>query len=106
MKEYKVGKAKPYFREYLNTELESRTEDNENYSLRAFAKFLEIDPSLLLRIMTGKQSLSLNKAQEIAEKLKLDQEEREKFVVSVADSYKCKSLKRIDSSFTDCEEEC
>ncbi len=97
-----MGAKKFYFREHLDTELKRRINDNANYSLRAFAKFLEIDPSLLSRIMQGKQSLSLNKAQEITEKLKLDREECEKFIVSVADSYKCKSLKRIDSSFTDC----
>lgn len=42
------------FKEILSKELESRSKKNAGYSLRAFARDLQIDPSNLSKILTGK----------------------------------------------------
>ena len=45
------------FRKYLQTELLQRCKKNPSYSLRAFAKSLDVDPSTLSKILKGKRPL-------------------------------------------------
>lgn len=42
----------------LETEFQRRKTSNSKYSLRAFAKFLELDPSYLSKLLKGKRPLS------------------------------------------------
>jgi plasmid maintenance system antidote protein VapI/DNA-binding transcriptional ArsR family regulator len=50
--------SKREFRHILQDELTSRCAKNPNYSLRSFAKFLEISPSALSAIINGKRPLT------------------------------------------------
>lgn len=78
---------------------------NSNYSLRAFAMFLGLDPSLLSRILSEKEIPSLDTADIICQKLKLPLEEAKAFMQSVADEKICISLHKINPDYTDCENE-
>lgn len=60
---------------YLSTELERRKKSNPRYSLRAFAKLLNLDPGYLSCVIAGKRILSMTAAQKIAVALKLDDKE-------------------------------
>ena len=46
------------FRGFLERELTRRMEDNPSYSLRAFAQHLDVDPSLLSKVITNKRKPS------------------------------------------------
>ncbi|WP_372368749.1 hypothetical protein [Candidatus Uabimicrobium sp. HlEnr_7] len=98
-----MGKQKPFYILYLENELQRRIDNNCNYSLRAFAKSLEIDASFLSKILLRKQPLALKKAEHLAQKLHLQSSQRKKFILSIADDQKCFSLKKVDGDLTDCK---
>ena len=56
---------------------------NPRYSLRAFAAFIQISPSKLSEIWSRKKGLSLKRAQDICERLKLENDEASIFLTSV-----------------------
>lgn len=55
VKNYYKGEA---FHEFLNSALSQRKERNARYSIRSFARLLEIDQSLLTKVLNGQRSLS------------------------------------------------
>ena len=61
------------YREILINELEQRQLNNENYSLRAFARDLGVAPSRLSEILRGKQGLSRERARQVSKKLGYDE---------------------------------
>ncbi len=56
---------------HLNLTFLQRTERNPNYSLRAFGRDLEIDPSLLSRLMKGKRKFSRQMVKRISSELQV-----------------------------------
>ena len=68
------------FLQFLQQELERRCQKNPRYSLRSFAKYLEIDPSALSKILNGKRPLGKRLIRRFAFKLALTQEETLKFL--------------------------
>lgn len=70
------------YREILRNQLQRRQEVNSKYSLRAFALRLEISPSKISEILSGKKRLSVDRAEVIANKLGLSPQEKELFVLS------------------------
>lgn len=72
-----------YFLKKLHDVLAQRQSSNSSYSLRAFARDLDIDPSQLSKIMTGKRVISSELAAQIAQRLKLDHAETMLFQESV-----------------------
>lgn len=64
---------------YVRDELEMRQKRRPQYSMRAFARDLEISPSFLCEFLAGRQGLSRARAQWIAEKIKLTSEQSEHF---------------------------
>ena len=48
------------FQTCLRNELERRCKANPAYSLRAFAKFLGVDPSFLSKVLSGKREVTRN----------------------------------------------
>lgn len=60
------------YHEVLQTEFERRKLGNSSYSLRAYARDLGLSAPRLSQIMSKKSGLSVENAQEIAAKLKLD----------------------------------
>ena len=61
-----------HYREVLSNELENRQRVNSNYSLRAFAKSLGINPTTLSMVLQGKRSLSAESAHKICDALGMD----------------------------------
>lgn len=57
------------YREQLNAELSRRRMANPQYSLRAFARGLELSPAFVSKLLRGEKDLSMETALSIAEKL-------------------------------------
>ncbi len=76
---------KHYHIQVLNEEFSRRLERNARYSLRAFAGHLQIHPSALSRILSGKQKLSRSAAVGVAKRLALGRETSRLFLQSVAE---------------------
>jgi uncharacterized protein (TIGR02147 family) len=60
---------------FLNNILELRIKTNSSYSLRAFARDLQLSPSLVSQVLSNKNNLSCKHAFSVAHHLKLNQEE-------------------------------
>ncbi len=58
-----------HIRAYLNSQLEQRMNKNSKYSLRAFAKYLDFEPSFLSKLLSGKRSITTQTYQKITTKL-------------------------------------
>lgn len=58
----------------LDQELRNRSKNNPAYSLRAFAKFLEVSPALLSLILNGKAPVSRKMAEKVCAKFILSEE--------------------------------
>lgn len=72
----------PQFREFhafLKREYLSRCSRNKRYSVRAFAKALDSDPSTLSKILSGKRNLGLKSIEHFGKKLGLNSEQIEVF---------------------------
>lgn len=63
------------FRAYLQHVLNCRCRENSQYSLRAFAKSLEVEPSALSKILNGKRSITPRMFERLSGKLNLKEEE-------------------------------
>lgn len=74
---------KQSYRDYLIEAFEQRKEKNSAYSLRAFARDLEILPATLSQILNKKKGLSIQCAKHICKKLNLKQGEKVFFCYSV-----------------------
>lgn len=76
----------------LIRELELRKQKNPKYSLRSFARLLDVDPSMICRVLAGKQALSLRITTQILSVLPLSLEDRESFKQSVVESIRQKAV--------------
>lgn len=72
--------SKHHYRDYILKELERRQRKNPSYSLRAFARDLEVPCSRLSEIINNKVGLSESRAVNLATKLNLSPSERDFFV--------------------------
>ncbi len=64
---------------YLREELGQRQSRRPQYSLRAFARDLEMSPSFLCEFLAGRQGISRERVHWLAKKLSLPDEQREHF---------------------------
>lgn len=74
----------PYYRKALTEKLAERIQKNPKYSLRAFAKTLQVDASILSKVLRGERFFSESLASEVIERLAMGGEERELFLSSLA----------------------
>lgn len=88
-----------YLIDVLNGDLRKRKLKNPRYSLRAYARFLGLDPSTLSRILSGKQTPSIEVARKLLRKLCLSPQENRKIVASLAEDAKA----RIESLLSEVE---
>lgn len=79
---------------FLLQELETRTQKNPAYSLRAFARDLGISPSRLSELLHRKTGLSRLAALKIAERLRLSESNTTLFVTLVEQAHARSALKR------------
>ncbi len=68
------------YREYLRNVYHERKKKNHLYSLRSFARTLDISPATLSQVISGKRNLSLKMAKQIANKLGLTISETKEFL--------------------------
>ncbi|MGE0615628.1 MAG: TIGR02147 family protein, partial [Bacteriovoracia bacterium] len=71
------------YRDYLKTVLAERIMENPAYSLRAFARWLGVAPSLLSDVANGNKNFSQSTAARVARKLGLNPSETEYFCLLV-----------------------
>jgi uncharacterized protein (TIGR02147 family) len=71
------------YRQTLLNQFELIRSRNPRFSLRAFARQLELNPATLSKILNEKRGLSHAMAMKISEKLGLDEDSREDFLTSV-----------------------
>lgn len=82
--------SKPY---YL-TCLESKHSNESPLSLRAYARYLGLHPSVLSRVLKGERTLSYNAAETVVEKLKLSNHDRDKFLRSLSEEKETRQRKQ------------
>ncbi len=93
--------AKPFYKIYLEQELARRCESNPRYSLRSFAKALEVDPGNLSRVFAGKASISKTTVEKVMRNLSMSTAEQTLFLNSFVEDKVLPgrdSLERFDSS--------
>src|SRR5258708_1981839 len=78
-----VANANINYRSVLKSELETRCSRNPRYSLRAFARDLELSAPRLSGVLSGKFGLSRDAAEKIAQRLNYSKEETARFCDSV-----------------------
>jgi uncharacterized protein (TIGR02147 family) len=66
--------------DFLKNEFEARKKANLSYSLRSFARDLDLSPSRLCEVLSSKSGLSEKTAQKVASKIKLSSSETKLFV--------------------------
>ncbi|MDD4976288.1 MAG: TIGR02147 family protein [Bacteriovorax sp.] len=74
-----IDDERTMFRLWLQKNFTERCKKNARYSLRAFAKNLDLDPSSLSQVLSGKRKLSKKMIQAICEKLSASPKELERF---------------------------
>jgi len=84
-----------FYNRHLKDVLADRCERNARYSVRSFAKALDIDIGALSRILAGKQIPSFKVAQKILTRLNLSPEEQNQFMDSVAETQRSRNLQRL-----------
>lgn len=68
-----------FFRIKLMQEWDDRRKTNQAFSLRAYARFLSIDPSSLSAILKGKRGVPQSAVERICERLRLNEKEAKLF---------------------------
>lgn len=91
------------YRALLSEEYERRAKRNAKFNQSAFARFLGLDRTYFSKLSAGKILLSLDVAERITRKLKLDTRSRAEFLLSAAEEQRCHALYLIDPSLTDCD---
>lgn len=99
-----MGNKIPFYISILKDKLQERIKHNPRYSLRSFAMALKIDASYLSRVLSLKQIMSLDIAEQVIHKLCLDEEQRKNFLLSIAEQQKCACLNKHDHNLTDCNQ--
>lgn len=95
-----------FHRFILKEEFTRRCNKNAQYSLRAFAKALEVDVSALSKAFSDKQPLSLKVARKVSALLELSPIDQRKFVESVGKQHSQKRVKRfLESEYPSGENE-
>jgi transcriptional regulator with XRE-family HTH domain len=67
------------FRQFLEEELARRSQNYPRYSLRAFARHLEVDSSFLSKILNGKRTVTMRTIRMFGERLNLTPDELQRF---------------------------
>jgi transcriptional regulator with XRE-family HTH domain len=95
-----------FYRVYLRNELGARKSRNPRYSVRSFARALGVDNGYLSKLLSGKLLLSLDLAERLVERLKLEGGDRRQFYLSAAEEQQCHALYLIDPTLTNCDPAC
>jgi len=75
-----------HFRIYLQNEFIKKCKTNSKFSLRSFARKLDVNPSTLSQILAGKRPVTRKRFIHFSEKLSLTPQEHEHFFKSITNS--------------------
>lgn len=95
------------YRQYLSNEFERRKARNASYSLRAFARDLNVSASRISEAMSGKRGISIRLAEQLIEKIGLEEDAAEIFKLSVVAEHsrskiqKARAKKELSEILTD-----
>ena len=89
-----IFEAENNYRKILKNELEKRCKKNSQYSLRAFARDLELTSARLSEILNNKRGLSRQKSEQIAKLLNFNEQECEYFCNLVESKHARSKIKR------------
>jgi plasmid maintenance system antidote protein VapI len=81
-----VGKLGERFQKYLIEEFEKKKRINPNFSLRSYARLLDIDASTLSKLMKGTRPITYKSCLKLGNKLGLGQNEIDNLVTNELDS--------------------
>lgn len=84
------------YQQILKSQLSKRAEKNPLFSLRSFAKVLQVSPGILSEVMNGKKALSYKMAEKFVINLDLQGELAKEFLNSVVENQKARKLFRKD----------
>jgi uncharacterized protein (TIGR02147 family) len=74
--------------DYLKKDFKKRNKKNKSYSIRAYAKFLGLDQSVLAKILSGKRDLTFKLAKKIVEAINENQAVKDMLLLSYIDDKK------------------
>ena len=83
-----------FYKNSIQAELSRRCERNPRYSLRAFARALGFEPTVISQIIAGKRIPSYKTAQKLVRALGLSPEDSNRFYASLAQVHQGRALKR------------
>lgn len=88
------------YRIYILSAYEEKKKSNSRYSLRAFARYLDLSPSTLSEIINRHHTLSTRSARKVLEKLKLSYEDSTLFMKLVQEeiSFRKKAGSEVQAS--------
>lgn len=89
-------KPEAIYSNIIRRELELRTEKNTRYSLRAFAKSLGFEATVISQILSGKRIPSYKTAERLIQKLSLEPGQAKDFLASLAEVQKGRGLERMN----------
>jgi len=85
-------KSDHFYQKAIRDALEKRVKKNPRYSLRAFSRTIEIDPSMLSRVINGQVIPTLRVSKLILPHLELDSTSEKEFIESVSKANKDKTF--------------
>ncbi len=85
----------PFYRKLLRETLAKKLGRNPRYSIRAFAKALDLDSGALSQILSGKRVPSVKQMDRMVERLGLEPKEQDEFLISVAKTKAALSPERM-----------
>ena len=88
--------AQESFRKFVQEEYDRRLERNSNYSLRTFARNLQVDPSLLSKLLRGKRPFTKGMIDQIGSKVGLNEVELLSFKNSILKDEKWSLLSEME----------
>ncbi len=88
-------------RRWLSEEFALRMEKNPNYSLRAYARSLQISAAALSEILSGKRSMSERRSQQLMNHLPHAQEKIATLQESFTRSTRIKQLKKYETAYAE-----
>ena len=88
----------PPFKLWLQQQFTSRCKRNPRYSLRSFARLLEMDPSSVSQILSGKRQVSTKVIQKICENLSVTPKLKKDFLNQTKEKFKKISNEQLNSS--------
>lgn len=75
--------SKPFYSQKISEEFERRKNKNSRYSLRAFARYLGLNPGTLSQVLSGQRGIPEYQASGLCEKLGLNESETAEFMQSL-----------------------